>query len=204
MQPLSVQQAASRLGVHPDTVRRWESQGKLVASRLGNRRDRRFAVAEIDAFAGKRGSPKRGSRVALYVRVSGRGDQLSSLVAQEQELRGQLLPRQEVSKVYSDVGSGLNEKRRGLLAALAAAKAGRFDELHVTHPDRLTRFGDDMLRELFLSYGVSLFILHKSDQETPEQELMADFMALITSFSGRLYGQRSAAAKRRLLKEASK
>jgi predicted site-specific integrase-resolvase len=58
---------------------------------------------------------------------------------------------------------------------------------------------------LFESYGVSVHVLHDADEageSAPEQELMADFMALIASFSGRLYGQRSAAAKRRLLARA--
>jgi len=202
MKPLSVHQAACRLGIHPRTMRLWADQGKIPCCRINERGDRRFEVADVDALARKRGAEPSSQRIALYVRVSGRGDQSSSLLAQECELREALPGGREIVTVFSDVGSGLNERRRGLARALAAAKGGRFDELHITHPDRLTRFGEGTLRELFASYGVSLHILHETDDGVPEQELMADFMALITSFSGRLYGQRSAAARRRLLQRA--
>ncbi len=138
-------------------------------------------------------------RVACYVRVSGRADQLSSLKTQEDELRASVKDGQEFVKLYKDIGSGLSEKRRGLRAALDDAREGRFDELRVTHSDRLTRFGELTLRELFASHGVRVVVLHERQSASPEAELMADFMALIASFTGRLYGQRSVAAKQRLL-----
>lgn len=203
MKPLSVQQAAARVGVHPDTIRTWADNGRLPFRRISERGDRRFAVADVDALIkGRKSTPLDGVRVALYVRVSGRGDQMTSLAMQERELRAELSDKMSVVKVFRDVGSGLSEKRKGLQRALRSAKRGGFDELHITHADRLARFGTLMMTELFEAYGVRVRVLHATDEDTPEAELMADFMALIASFSGRLYGQRSAAAKRRLLKRA--
>ena len=46
-------QAARYLGVHPNTIRRWEAQGILPCYRLGTRGDRRFLREEVDRFLGK-------------------------------------------------------------------------------------------------------------------------------------------------------
>jgi putative resolvase len=44
---------------------------------------------------------------------------------------------------------------------------------------------------LFSCLGVKLTVLDPGEEKTPEQELTADLLALIASFSGRLYGMRS-------------
>ena len=64
-------------------------------------------------------------------------------------------------------------------------------EIVVTSSDRLTRFGHEYLQVLFDSFGVTLTILEPGEDKTPEQELTDDLLALIASFSGRLYGMRS-------------
>jgi putative resolvase len=64
-------------------------------------------------------------------------------------------------------------------------------EVVVTFSDRLTRFGLSYLQTLFSGYGVTLTILHSDEEQTPEQELTADLLAIIASFAGHLYGVRS-------------
>jgi predicted site-specific integrase-resolvase len=64
-------------------------------------------------------------------------------------------------------------------------------EIAITYADRLTRFGQEYLDVLFASFGVTLTILEPGAEKTPEQELTDDLLALIASFSGRLYGMRS-------------
>lgn len=196
---MSVSRAARYLGVSTRTVRRWADSGRLASVRVNDRGDRRFLVSDLKALIGERDIAS--VRVGLYVRVSGRGDQLSSLAAQESDLRASLSV--EPVAVFRDVGSGLSERRRGLDAALTAAKRGRIEQLHVTHMDRLTRFGQMTLIELFAAHGVQVRCLHDAPPADAQEELMRDFMALLASFSGRLYGQRSAAARARLLQRAA-
>ena len=43
---ISTQQLACRWGIHPITLRRWRSSGKITATRLG--RGVRFAIAEVE------------------------------------------------------------------------------------------------------------------------------------------------------------
>lgn len=56
---LSIGEASQRLGVHPDTLRRWETAGRISSTRtLGNQR--RYEEIDIDALADGH-SPETGS-----------------------------------------------------------------------------------------------------------------------------------------------
>ena len=47
---VSVALAARILGVHPNTVRTWTEQGRLPVLRINARGDRRYRVADLEAF----------------------------------------------------------------------------------------------------------------------------------------------------------
>lgn len=49
-QMLNIRQAAKILGVHPDTLRRWEREGILKSARIGTRKDRRYSLADIESL----------------------------------------------------------------------------------------------------------------------------------------------------------
>lgn len=49
----------------------------------------------------------------------------------------------------------------------------------------------EYLETLFACFDVTLTVLEPGEEKTPEQELTRDLLALIASFSGRLYGMRS-------------
>ncbi len=195
---LRVGAAAHYLGLHPATLRRWEREGRISAERVNARGDRRFRREDLDKLT--RRPVRAGTRAGLYVRVSGSSGQESSLAAQEAEL--QAASEGELVCVFKDRASGLNERRPGLRALLRAAGRGELDVVRACHRDRLTRFGFGHIEELLRAYGVRLEVLHDECEQSVEQELMDDFMSLIACFSGRVYGQRSAAARRRLLQEA--
>lgn len=78
---LSVAQAASLLGVHPNTVRSWTDAGRLTAYRINARGDRRFRRNEverilvedapaIDGDPGVSGRAGRESELAVFERVA--------------------------------------------------------------------------------------------------------------------------------------
>ncbi len=139
--------------------------------------------------------------MAGYVRVSGTTGPESSFEAQAAELRARFGTR--LVAVYQDRGSGLRERRRGLERVLKDAEEGRFEVLAVTHADRLARFGTTWLERLLLRDGVRLAVLHEQGAAGGMPELLEDFLSLVTTFAGRMYGIRSAEAKRRLLEQAS-
>lgn len=183
---LRVSRAAHELGLHPFTVRKWIKSGKIHAIRVGN--EARIPRTEIERLAGKTD----GRLLVLYGRVSGQGQkadletQLARLSAwAEKERAG------KATLVLSDIGSGLSATRRHLQRLLKLVREDQVSEVAVTFPDRLTRFGQEYLEVLFESFGVTLTVLDSSEEKTAEQELTEDMMALLASFSGRLYGMRS-------------
>jgi excisionase family DNA binding protein len=48
---LGVQEVAGRLGVHPETVRRWLRDGRLAGANVGGSGGYRIAEAEVDRVA---------------------------------------------------------------------------------------------------------------------------------------------------------
>ena len=105
----------------------------------------------------------------------------------------------EPKNVYRDSASGLSEKRCGLDKMINDAQRGKFNTICISHEDRLTRFGFSYLEKLFRVYNVKIKVLHKETNQTIENELMSDLMALIASFAGRFYRLRSNEAKLKLL-----
>jgi predicted site-specific integrase-resolvase len=160
-------------------------------------RERRFDTTDLDGFLGVEVA-QRSRREALYVRVSGTSGQESSLVAQETELRATAAG--EVVRMFKDRASGLRENRPGLsrLVVVAAAN-GEFTVVRVTHEDRLGRFGVAWLGALLARDGVTVEVLHPQGSAGGVEELLADFMSLVSTFAGRMYGLRSREARRRLL-----
>ncbi len=163
---LRISKAAHELGLHPFTVRKWIKQGKIAAIWIGQ--EARVPRSEIERLVGRTD----GRLIVLYGRVSGQGQkgdldtQLARLSAWAQTERAG-----KPTLVLWDIGSGLKATRRQLQRLL---KLVREDQV-----------------VLFDSFGVTLTILEPGEDKTGEQELTDDLLALIASFSGRLYGMRS-------------
>jgi predicted site-specific integrase-resolvase len=67
----------------------------------------------------------------------------------------------------------------------------------VTHPERLARFGIGAIGQLLSAQGVQVVSIGEDEalSGSAESELVRDMVSVVTSFSGRLYGQRSAKVK---------
>ncbi len=183
---LRVGQAAQELGLHPITIRRWVKSGKIQAIRVGW--EARIPRAEIERFVGK----KDDRLLVLYARVSGQ-DQRPDLQRQIDRLEAWAKTERPTRQTLtlSDIGSGLNADRKRLQHLLRLVCADRVAEVAVTCAERLTRFGQAYLETLFTSFGVTFTVLDPDEEKTPEQELTEDFLSILASFAGKLYGMRS-------------
>ena len=183
---LRVGAAAHELGLHPMTVRRWIKAGRIRVVQVG--REARIPRAEIERMVGTID----GRLLVLYGRVSGHG-QKDDLEVQLEHLQTWAATERKGMEalVLSDIGSGLKASRRQLTRLLKLVCENKVGEVAITYEDRLTRFGQDYLQTLFACFGVTLTVLDPGAERTPEQELTADLLSLIASFSGRLYGRRS-------------
>lgn len=156
--------------------------------------DRRIPHRELLRLAGH---DRPRDQVALYARVSSHGQKNGHLDRQLDRLTEYAHDYgSSVETTYTDVGSGLNEGRRGLNTLLDEVGDAEYGRILVTYEDRLTRFGFSYLERLFDHHGVTITVVEHETDKSAEQELVGDLIKLVASFSGKLYGMRSGKKQR--------
>jgi predicted site-specific integrase-resolvase len=102
--------------------------------------------------------------------------------------------------VVTEIGSGLNDKRVKLESLLLD---NSINLIVVEHKDRLVRFGLNYIQKLLEFNGRKIEIINTNNND--RDDLMQDFVSIITSVTARLYGQgRSKRNTEKLIKELSK
>ncbi len=144
----------------------------------------------------------RRTGVLFYARVSCAG-QNDDLVREVEDLE-QAAEGRVALATFSDVASGLSDKRTGLKKLLRRVEDGDVSAVLVTHPDRLARFGLGVIGHHLACFGCVIEVTssdeHISDGDA-NAELVRDLLSVVTSFSGKLYGPR-ANARRKALRAA--
>ena len=132
----------------------------------------------------------------IYARVSSSHQKKAGDLQRQIDDLAQVYPEHEV---ISDVGSGLNYKRRGFKAILDRVHQGMVDEVVVRHKDRLCRYGLELVEWILEKAGTRLVVLSQSADQEPDatRELADDLLAITTVFVARHNGQRSAENRRR-------
>ena len=181
--------ASQLLGISKPTLIRKIKSGEIKAYRVG--REYRIPESEIKRLL----EGKTLDKVVIYARVSSR-DQKEDLERQVEYLKNYCSSKgYHVTKILTDISSGLNENRRGLKQLFKLVESGEVGKVVITYKDRLTRFGFKYLEQYFNSHGVEIEVIF-DDEKTPEKELVEDLLAIVTSFGGKLYGARSHKKKR--------
>ncbi len=191
-----LKKAAEILGVSTATLRAYIDTGKISGVRtLGGHR--RVPEGELRRILNQPNQPP--TKAVIYARVSSRKQQQAGNLDRQVERLQAFAHDQriDVMAVVTDVASGLNENRKGLNRVLRLAREGTISQIVIEFRDRLSRFGYQYLAAYFALAGVTLRVTEDTtDQPTEEsdlnKELMEDLVAIIYSFSGKLYGRRSA------------
>ena len=92
---------------------------------------------------------------------------------------------------HADLGSGMNDHKKGLKKLLDAIIDGQIGRLIITHKDRLLRFGAERVFAICEAKNLEVVILNQGEDTTFEEDLAKDVLEIITFFSARLYGSRS-------------
>jgi predicted site-specific integrase-resolvase len=93
--------------------------------------------------------------------------------------------------VFTDIGSGLNCRKRGLTALVKLLLTGRVRELVLTYKDRLLRFGSELIFLICDCFGVKVTILNDDGTKGVEAQMAEDILAILTVFSARMHGARA-------------
>jgi predicted site-specific integrase-resolvase len=123
---LSIGEAAAFLGVSITSLRRWEKMGSLCSDYRTPGGHRRYSIANLREFL-----PKERRLSVGYARVSGH-DQKKDLGRQEETLRRHLSEISQNFRIISDLGSGLNYRKKGLRCLIALIVSGHVERLVLT------------------------------------------------------------------------
>lgn len=142
----------------------------------------------------------RAEKTVVYARVSS-SENKNNLNKQAERLENFCAAKGWVIyKTVKETGSGLNDGRKQLSSIL---KDKSITRIVVEHKDRLARFGFNYIKELLELDGREIIVVNI--QDNTKDDLMQDFVSIITSFTARLYGQRRTKRKtEQLIKELEK
>jgi putative resolvase len=182
---LSISEAANFLGVCTKTLRRWDRVSRLAPDFRTLGGHRRYDLMNLREFRTMPESSPIFSpvahispRVVVYARVS------SHLQKQRGDLQRQIEELEQFAhqhhyqlvRTIQDVGSGLNDARKGLHQLIRIVSRGGCEQVLVAYPDRLARFGINVLKTSFAEWGVTLQIVHSPSPDAPVERRLIDDM----------------------------
>lgn len=172
-------------GLHEQTVWKWCREGRMPVpvERVGGL----WLVHDPKYEASP--APTAGRRTVCYARVSS-SDQKVDLQRQADRLKAFAVNLGAFDvEVVSEIGSGMNDKRRKLNKVLADPTVGT---IIVEHRDRLTRMNAGLVESALAAQGRRLIVVDDSELD---DDLEHDMTEVLTSFCVRLYGRGAARNK---------
>lgn len=177
---------AEKIGVTVKTLQNWDNDGTLKAQRTPTNR-RYYAEQQYLEYIGQGKSSQR--KVVAYARVSNAG-QKDDLANQVEFLRNYANGKGIIlDEVITDIGSGLNYKRKKWNQLLDSIMSNEIDTVYITYKDRFIRFGYDWFEKLAHKFNTQIVVLNNPDL-SPTEELTEDLVSIIHVFSCRIYGLR--------------
>ena len=191
---LNMKETMDYLNVSKITLQRWDNTGKLKAVRTSGGH-RRYKLSDLEKFIGEDNNEEKEKGdviVATYARCSTSDQkQHGDIDRQSQRLSEYCAKKKyKVEHIIKDMGSGLNDKRKGFIKLCKLVTEKKINKVVIEHKDRLTRFQYNLIEFFFNSYGVDIEPADKKEY-TEQEELVNDMMMLIASFSGKLYSVRA-------------
>ena len=185
----TIGEVAAFLNINVKTIQRWDREGIFKCERTHTNRRviNRDNLIEVLNNRGMLFNDINSSKVdVIYARVSSneqkaKGDldrQVSFLVQSVKDLKN--------PTILTEVGSGLNDKRKKLDQLLDMVLQGKVDRIFVTYQDRLTRFGFHYLEKVCNYHNVKIIVVKgANEEESIQKELTEDMIALAAFFSGK-------------------
>lgn len=180
---MRIREWAEREGFHPQTVWRWCREGTMpvpferTATGAIIVHDPKYETTPITPQAG---------RTVCYARVSS-SDQKNDLQRQADRLKAFAVNLGvKDAQVVTEIGSGVNDKRRALNQLL---KDPTVVTIIVEHRDRLACMNVGLIESALEASGRRLIVV---DDTELDDDLARDMTEVLTSFCARLYGRKSA------------
>lgn len=196
---IGIARAAELLGVGISTLRAWDDTGLLKAERTkgGHRRYRIEDIEQLQGVVSEDNPPN--DCVAVYCRVSSHDQkQEGNLERQKLSVLEYCASKQyRVGYVLEETLSGINDRRPKLHRLFDLAVERKINRVVIEHKDRLARFNFSIFVRLFESHGVPVEWCEEVLPKSYEAELVEAMRSLLSSFSAKMYGKRSAERRKK-------
>ncbi len=187
---LKLSKLAKDLGVSKVTLYNWKREGKINFIKSGNLNY--VSVETYNKLLGVKETKE--EKVVIYARVSS-SENKSNLETQKERLINYCNAKgYKVYKVITEVGSGVNDERPKLTKLL---QENDYTKIVVEHKDRLTRFGFNYFNVFTKLMDKEIEVVNNIN--SPEEDIIQDFVSIITSFCSRIYGKRRSKRKTELI-----
>ena len=192
----SINKFSKILGVSAQTLRNGDKKGKLHPHHTSSNGYRYYSHEQLNQVMNVK--PNLDRSVIGYCRVSS-NKQKDDLERQIENMKLYLTAQGKPFEIISDIGSGINYKKKGLKELMKRISQNKVDKVVVFYKDRLLRFGFELVEYIASLYDCDIEIIDHTEK-TEQQELVEDLVQIITVFSCKLQGKRANKA-RKLVKE---
>jgi len=193
---IKISKLAKDLNVTRVTLYNWKNKGVLefVKSNTG----RNFVTNETyNKLLGIQ--DKKEEKVVIYSRVSSTVNK-KNLEEQSKRLYNYCLAKgYKIHKNIKEFGSGIDDKRPKLERLLIEQD---FTKLVIEYKDRLTRFGFNYIEKMLNKNNIEIEVVNEA--ESDKEDIIEDFVSIITSYCARIYGKRRSKRKTEKLIEELK
>ena len=174
---------AEKIGVSVSTLQRWD-RTNVLKSRRTPTNQRYYTDEDLNKVLNLEQETKNKRKNVGYCRVSTQG-QKKNLENQQEFVSVYSLSHGVIlDEIYTDIGSGLNYKRKNWSTLLKLVENNEIDKIYVTYKDRFVRFGYEWFEDFCASHGTEIIVLNQK-QTSPEEELTEDLLSILHVFSER-------------------
>jgi putative resolvase len=186
----SIGKFAKLINKHVRTLQRWDNEGTFKPAKYTPKGRKLYSHEQYLEFTNQNLDNLTNKSNIIYCRVSS-FNQKNDLTSQLKFIEEYCTNNQiHVDDVYSDIGSGLNYKRKNFIKLINEITKHKINKVIIAHKDRLVRFGFELIEEICKEYNVELIVIN-DEKLSPQEEMVTDLMSIIHVFSSRLYGLRN-------------
>lgn len=188
----SIHEFSQMLGVSAQTLRNWDNNGKLHPHHTTASGYRYYSDEQLNQVMNVKPNNK---RITIgYCRVSSY-KQKDDLERQIGNVKTYLIAKGQPFEIISDIGSGINYKKKGLQDLIERISQNKVEKVVVLYKDRLLRFGFELVEYIASLYNCEIEIIDHTEK-SEQQELVEDLVQIITVSGCKLQGKRANKAKK--------
>lgn len=192
MKYYSIAEFSKILNVSAQTLRNWDKSGKLKPHHTGPSGYRYYSQEQLNQVLNIQ--PNLNRKTIGYCRVSS-NKQKNDLERQIENMNLYLMAQGKPFEIISDIGSGINYKKKGLRQLIQQITQGKVEKVVVLYKDRLLRFGFELIEYIANLHHCEIEIVDTT-KKSEQEELVEDLIQIITVFSCKLQGKRANKAKK--------